>query len=97
MYSHDKVRIIDRKKNIFKLSQGEFVSSERLEALYIDGSCYISQMYVYGNSLQANVVAVVVPEHEEIVKLGESLGEGSKGNNINFQQYYYFHGCCVDF
>ena len=61
MESPDKVRIIDRKKNIFKLAQGEFVSPERLENLYTSSSPLIEQVYVYGNSLQMNVVAVVVP------------------------------------
>ncbi len=75
-----KVRIIDRKKNIFKLAQGEFVSPERLEALYTEASCLISQMYVYGNSLQSNIVAVVVPDREEILKIGKSLGDGGKGD-----------------
>lgn len=83
MDGEGKVRIIDRKKNIFKLSQGEFVSPERLEALYVGASCFVSQMYVYGNSLQANVVAVVVLEHEEILKLGRILGEDRKGGELN--------------
>lgn len=75
----DKVRIIDRRKNMFKLAQGEFVSPERLEALYVGASYCISQMYVYGNSLQSNILAVVVPEPEEILKLGKTLYEGNKG------------------
>lgn len=69
------VVIIDRKKNIFKLAQGEFVAPERLEVLYVNKSSLIEQMYVYGNSLQSNVVAVVVPVREWLEQLwkGEHL------------------------
>ena len=76
---YGKVKVIDRKKNIFKLAQGEFVSPERLENLYVASSCYISQMYIYGNSLQANVVAVVVPEPDEILKIGRRINSEYKG------------------
>ena len=74
-----RVRIIDRKKNIFKLAQGEFVSPERLEALYVEASRHINQMYVYGNSLQSNVTAVVVPEEEGILEIRSLLCEESNG------------------
>lgn len=82
MEGEGRLRIIDRKKNIFKLAQGEFVSPERLELVYTEASCCISQMYIYGNSLQSNVIAVVVPEEEEILKIGKSLHEESTGDII---------------
>lgn len=52
---------VDRKKNVLKLAQGEFVSISRLEELYVAGSPYIGQMYLHGNSLWSYLLAVVVP------------------------------------
>lgn len=57
----DQLIWIDRAKNILKLSQGEFVATSKLEGLYTSGSSLIRQIYVYGNSLRAYVLAVVVP------------------------------------
>jgi long-chain acyl-CoA synthetase len=55
------LQIIDRKKNLFKLSQGEYVSPEALEQEY--SKCkLVGQIYVYGNSLQSSLLAVVVPD-----------------------------------
>jgi len=44
------LKIIDRKKHIFKLSQGEYVAPEKLENIYKSSNEYISNIYVYGNS-----------------------------------------------
>lgn len=61
------LRIIDRKKNIFKLSQGEYIASEKLELLY-SKSKYIAQMFIYGDSLQNYIVAIIVPDKEQVLK-----------------------------
>jgi long-chain acyl-CoA synthetase len=56
------LKIIDRKKNIFKLQQGEYVAPENIESK-IDNQ-YISQIFVYGTSLCSKLVAIIVPDLE---------------------------------
>jgi len=49
-YPKKMLKIIDRKKHIFKLSQGEYIAPEKLENIYKSSSEFISNIYVYGNS-----------------------------------------------
>ncbi|CAF1078128.1 unnamed protein product [Rotaria sp. Silwood1] len=62
-----QLQIIDRKKHMFKLSQGEYVAPERIENIYIQ-SRYIAQAFVYGNSYKSRTVAIIVPDPNELLK-----------------------------
>lgn len=69
------LRIIDRKKHIFKTQHGEYIAPERLEGIFTK-SPYVDQMFVYGNSLQAYLVAVIVPNPDKWTELNQDKGKG---------------------
>lgn len=65
--------IIDRKKNLFKLAQGEYVPVESLENQY-NTHPWISQCFVYGESSDVFVVGVIVLEQKEIPSICKVVG-----------------------
>lgn len=71
------LKIVDRKKNIFKLSQGEYIAAEKIENIYI-GSPFIAQAFVYGDSLQSCLVAIIVPDVDYVMPWAKSKGIAGK-------------------
>ena len=86
IYPNGSVKIIDRSKNIFKLSQGEYIAPEKLENIFVL-SPFIAQSMVYGDSLKSNVVAVVIPDEAEVAKWQKEKGLGSTDEVLNDPEF----------
>ncbi|KDE97687.1 oxidoreductase [Mycolicibacterium aromaticivorans JS19b1 = JCM 16368] len=61
----DHLQYVDRRNNVLKLSQGEFVTVSKLEAAF-GRSPLVHQIYLYGNSARPYLLAVVVPTAEAV-------------------------------
>ena len=53
-----RFRVIDRRKNVLKLAQGEYISPERIEGVYLSSCSYLAQAFVHGDSVQTFLVAI---------------------------------------
>ncbi|EQK97870.1 long-chain-fatty-acid--CoA ligase FAA2 [Ophiocordyceps sinensis CO18] len=60
-----RFKIIDRKKNVLKLSQGEYISPERIENVFAGSTNLVAMAYVHGDSKESSLVAIfgVDPEN----------------------------------
>ncbi|WP_205877652.1 carboxylic acid reductase [Mycobacterium camsae] len=65
----NQVRYVDRRNNVLKLAQGEFVTVAKLEAVF-GNSSLVRQIYVYGNSAHPYLLAVVVPTDDALAAHG---------------------------
>ncbi|XP_045062314.1 long-chain-fatty-acid--CoA ligase 1a isoform X1 [Coregonus clupeaformis] len=71
------LKIVDRKKHIFKLAQGEYIAPEKVENIYIRSNP-VAQIFVHGDSLQACLVGIVVPDPDFLPGWAKKKGiEGS--------------------
>ncbi|GAS99818.1 fatty-acid-CoA ligase FadD9 [Mycolicibacterium canariasense] len=79
----DEVRYVDRRNNVLKLAQGEFVTVSKLEAAFTN-SPLIRQIYIYGNSARPYLLAVVVPTDPTVSKadIAQSLKDTARAADL---------------
>lgn len=71
------LKIIDRKKNLIKTLNGEYIALEKLESVYRSATV-VANICVYADDQQIRPVAIIVPAEPALKKLAERLGvEGS--------------------
>ncbi|KAL5484653.1 hypothetical protein EMCRGX_G021184 [Ephydatia muelleri] len=88
-YYNDKEKtaeIIDRKKHIFKLSQGEYIAPEKVENIYIRCK-FVAQVLIYGDSLKSCCIGVVAPNEEHLATWAKE-----NGRNESFRELCADHG-----
>jgi fatty acid CoA ligase FadD9 len=66
----DHVVYVDRRKNVLKLANGEFVAVANLEAVF-SAAPLVRQVFVYGNSERSYLLAVIVPTAEALTQFGD--------------------------
>lgn len=67
------LKIIDRRKNIFKLSHGEYVAPDKLEQIY-KTTPGVADIFVYGSSLKSSLVSIVNLDEATALKAAQAQG-----------------------
>ncbi|EFW98509.1 long-chain-fatty-acid-ligase 1 [Grosmannia clavigera kw1407] len=68
-----RFKIIDRRKNVLKLAQGEYVSPERIENVYIGALPVVATAFVHGDGIEASLVAVLGIEPDAFAPFASKL------------------------
>ncbi|BBX44330.1 carboxylic acid reductase [Mycobacterium cookii] len=84
--ARDTLKYVDRRNNVLKLAQGEFVTLAKLEAEF-GNSPLVRQIYVYGNSSQPYLLAVVVPSDANASKSAIAESLQTVARQANLQSY----------
>ena len=66
-YYGNGLKIVDRVKEIFKLSQGEYIIPAKLESVYVKSN-FIQQIMIYGNSTMNYILAIICPDKQHCAR-----------------------------
>lgn len=85
------LKIIDRKKHIFKLAQGEYIAPEKIENVYVRSDA-VAQVFVHGESLQVGGVCCVNQDLSMTATMKQSPDYTSSLSTISavFTLYVYY-------
>jgi long-chain acyl-CoA synthetase len=72
------LKMIDRKKNLVKTLNGEYIALEKLESIY-RAEKVVANICVYADQQKSKPVAIIVPAEPALKKLASSIGVEGNG------------------
>ncbi|KAF7888042.1 uncharacterized protein EAF02_002583 [Botrytis sinoallii] len=72
------LKIIDRKKNLVKTMNGEYIALEKLESVYRSATI-VANICIYASISETHPIAIVVPAEPALKTLAESIGVEGHG------------------
>jgi len=73
-----RLKIIDRKKNLLKLAQGEYVAVEKIELVILQSE-FVIQCFVYGDPLKNEILSIIVLDPDVLALWAQSNGKSQDG------------------
>ncbi|OTF78687.1 hypothetical protein BLA29_010238, partial [Euroglyphus maynei] len=80
MFPDGTLKIIDRKKDLVKLSNGEFISLGKIEA-GLRTSGYVDNICIVTDPFRSDIIALILPNRQTLMKLATQLERP-----LNFEQ-----------
>ena len=71
----DELIYVDRRNNVQKLAQGEFVAIAQLETTFTNGHPLIYQAFLYGTAERAFLLGVFVPDRDAMARAGIDVSD----------------------
>lgn len=75
------LKIIDRKKNLVKTLNGEYIALEKLESIYRSAPV-VANICVYADIERAKPIAIIVPAEPALKKLAATIGVQGEGLEV---------------
>jgi long-chain acyl-CoA synthetase len=72
------LKIIDRKKNLIKTLNGEYIALEKLESVY-RAATVVANICVYANEQRTKPIAIIVPAEPALKQLAQRIGVQGSG------------------
>ena len=72
------IQIIDRKKNLVKTLNGEYIALEKLESIY-RAATVVSNICVYADAKKTKPIAIIVPAEPALKTLAQKVGVQGSG------------------
>lgn len=89
------IKIVDRAKNIFKLSFGEYVAPEKLENVYVQSE-WIEQVWIYGDAMRDFVLAFISVNPRAVEKYCEKNNKQFTRNDDFLKDKDIKNACFMD-
>ena len=81
------LRLIDRKKNLVKTLNGEYIALEKLESIYRSNQ-YVSNICVYADQTKVKPVAIIYPNMKPLAKLAKKMNiMDSKSDDLTVEDH----------